>query len=72
MTAIPISDELAARIEHRARRDGVPTQEIVERAVSGYLAQDPYEFFDVGSSEHRRGAKADQRLAESDFGRLRS
>lgn len=72
MTADPIPDELAARIERRARREGVPTEEIIERALSGYLAQDPYEFFEVGSSKELRGAKADERLAETDFGHRRS
>lgn len=70
--AVPIPDELAARIERRARREGVPAEEIIERALSGYLAQDPYEFFEAGSSGELRGAKADERLAETDFGRRRS
>lgn len=69
---VPVPDELAARIERRAHREGVPAAAIVERALSGYLAQDPYEFFAVGSSQESRGARADERLAETGFGRRRS
>lgn len=72
MTAVPIPDDLAARLERRARREGVPTEQVIERALSGYLAQDPYEFFEVGSSEELRGADADERLVETEFGHPRS
>lgn len=72
MTAVPISDELAARVERRARREGVPAEEIIERALSGYLDQDPYEFFEAGSSKTLRGGKAAERLAQTGFGSRRS
>lgn len=72
MTAIPIPDELARRLARRARREGVAEEELVQRALRGFLDQDPYEFFDVASSEELRGAAVDARLRETGFGRHRS
>lgn len=72
MTTVPVPDELAQRLAQRARRDGMPEEELVVRALRGFLDQDPYEFFDVASSDRLRGAAVDERLAETGFGRARS
>lgn len=72
MTAIPVPDELAQRLAQRALREGVPEDALVEQALREFLDQDPYEFFEVASSDRLRGATVDERLEESGFGRPRS
>ena len=72
MTAIPVPDELARRLAQRARREGIAEEELVERALRGFLDQDPYEFFGAASSDRLRGVAVDDRLGETGFGRARS
>lgn len=72
MTAVPVPDKLAAQLARRARRDGVPEEELVERAIRGLLEEDPYEFFEAGTSEELHGDRVDERLEETGFGRPRS
>lgn len=72
MSAVPVPDDLAARLARRARRDGVPEEDLVEQALRGFLDQDPYEFFDSGSSDQLRGDRVDYRLEQTGFGRERS
>jgi hypothetical protein len=72
MSAVPVPDDLASRLTERARRDGVSEEKLVERALRGFLDQDPYEFFEVGASDQLRGDRVDERLRETGFGRPRS
>ncbi|CAN5411056.1 hypothetical protein BH23ACT9_BH23ACT9_28420 [soil metagenome] len=39
MTVVPVPDDLVTRLARRARRDGVPEEELVERAIRGFLDQ---------------------------------
>lgn len=68
MSSVPVPDDLVARLERRAHRDGLTAEELVVRALRGFLEQDPYEFFGVGSSEALRGVDVDERLRATDFG----
>ena len=72
VSAIPVPDDLASRLAERARRDGVSEETLVERALRGFLDQDPYEFFGIGESDQLRGHRTDERLRETGFGRPRS
>lgn len=72
MSTVPVPDELLARLERRAHRDGITAEELVVRGLRGFLEQDPYEFFGVGSSEVLRRVDIDERPSETGFGHARS
>lgn len=72
MAAVPVPEDLVARLRRRARLDGIPEEQLVERALRGFLDQDPYEFFEAGSSDLLRGDRVNQRLEQTGFGRPRS
>jgi len=65
---VDLDDDAAERLRQQAEREGVAPGELARRLLTEATGQDPYEFFDAGSSENLRGELVEERLAEHRFG----
>lgn len=65
---IDLDDDAAERLRRQAEREGVTPGELARRLLTEATGQDPFDFFDAGSSEQLRGEQVDERLAEHRFG----
>lgn len=71
VSTVEIPNDLVARLRKRAERDGVAVEDLASQALSEWLDQDPHEFIGIGASDRARGSRADDLLAEHNFGRDR-
>jgi len=65
---VDLDDDAAERLRQLAEREGVAPGELARRLLTEATGQDPYGFFDAGSSDELRGERVDERLAERRFG----
>jgi predicted transcriptional regulator len=65
---VDLDDDAAERLRRQAEQEGVTPAELARRLLTEAAGQDPFDFFDAGSSEVLRGDQVDERLAEHRFG----
>ncbi len=65
---VDLDDDAAERLRRQAELEGVTAAELARRWLTEVTGQDPFDFFDAGSSDELRGEQADERLAEHRFG----
>ena len=65
---VRLADEILARLRVRADREGVSIVELIEREAARLADQDPFAFFEIGSSDDLRGAEFRAQLGEAGFG----
>ena len=65
---VDLDDDAAERLRRQAEQEGVTPAELARRLLTEVTGQDPFDFFDAGSSDVLRGDQVDERLAEQRFG----
>ncbi len=69
VTTVELPSEVLAKLSERAIETGISENELAARAISVFLAQDPFEFVGSVSSDSLRARDADELLEAADFGR---
>jgi hypothetical protein len=68
VAVVVCDDDAAERLRRQAEQEGITPAELARRLLTEATGQDPFAFFDVGSSEALRGERVDERLADHRFG----
>lgn len=63
-----LEDSLALKLESQAEKQGLSVSQLLEREVARIAKQDPFGFFDSGTSNELRGTEIKQQLHETNFG----
>lgn len=66
---VDLDDDAAERLRSQAEQAGVTPAEFARRLLTEATDEDPFAFFNAGGSDHLRGDRADDSLAEHGFGR---